>query len=193
VDGNIGADSAALGGGADRFQWDPGDGSDTVEGQGGDDTLDFNGSNASEQIDISADGPRVRLTRDVGAIAMDLDGVEGIAVLARGSADLIGVGDLSGTDVRSADVDLSLFGVGGGDGQADTVVVEGTATADKVRVSRSGSLLFTTGLRVQTRIVGSEAANDTLEVNTLGGNDDVSVAPNVSDLIQPIVDLGTGE
>jgi Ca2+-binding RTX toxin-like protein len=35
VDGNIGTDVARLGSGADRFQWDPGDGSDTVEGDGG--------------------------------------------------------------------------------------------------------------------------------------------------------------
>ena len=51
VDGNIGADQAMLGAGDDRFQWDPGDGSDTVEGQGGNDQLDFNGSNIGEQID----------------------------------------------------------------------------------------------------------------------------------------------
>ena len=37
VDGNIGADHATLGAGDDHFQWDPGDGSDTVEGQGGND------------------------------------------------------------------------------------------------------------------------------------------------------------
>jgi hypothetical protein len=30
-------------------------------------------------------------------------------------------------------------------------------------------------------------------VQTLGGNDDVTVAPDVSDLINPVVDLGDGE
>ena len=58
------------------FQWDPGDGSDTVEGQGGNDALDFNGSNIGENIDVSANGSRVRLTRNVAAITMDLDGIE---------------------------------------------------------------------------------------------------------------------
>lgn len=49
------------------------------------------------------------------------------------------------------------------------------------------------GLSAQVRVTGSEAANDTLRVNTLAGNDDVTIAPDVADLIRPIVDLGTGE
>src|SRR5690606_31266744 len=39
VDGNRGNDLAALGSGDDRFQWDPGDGSDSIEGQAGVDTM----------------------------------------------------------------------------------------------------------------------------------------------------------
>jgi len=45
----------------------------------------------------------------------------------------------------------------------------------------------------QTTIVGSEPANDTLSVNTLGGDDQVTVAPDVSDLITLIVDPGADE
>ena len=45
---------AFLGAGDDVFQWDPGDGSDIVEGQAGFDRMDFNGSNANEIMDISA-------------------------------------------------------------------------------------------------------------------------------------------
>jgi Ca2+-binding RTX toxin-like protein len=44
VDGNQGNDIVFLGAGNDLFQWDPGDGSDTVEGQSEIDTLLFNGS-----------------------------------------------------------------------------------------------------------------------------------------------------
>ena len=58
ADGNIGADTAKLGSGNDRFQWDPGDGSDSVEGEGGTDALDFNGSNIGELIDVTANGDR---------------------------------------------------------------------------------------------------------------------------------------
>src|SRR5262245_48678052 len=45
VSGGIGADSVRLGTGNDHFQWNPGDGSDSVEGEGGADVVDFNGSN----------------------------------------------------------------------------------------------------------------------------------------------------
>ena len=39
-----GNDAAFLGGGDDTFVWNPGDGSDTVEGQAGTDTMVFNGA-----------------------------------------------------------------------------------------------------------------------------------------------------
>src|SRR5262245_8129932 len=65
VDGNQGMDTALLGGGADTFQWDPGDSNDLVEGQAGNDTLVFNGSNIGEIIELSANAGRVRLTRNI--------------------------------------------------------------------------------------------------------------------------------
>src|SRR5262245_31775846 len=48
VTGGRGNDAAFLGAGNDRFIWNPGDGSDVVEGQSGFDTLEFNGSNVGE-------------------------------------------------------------------------------------------------------------------------------------------------
>ena len=78
VDGNQGNDVGLLGAGDDTFQWDPGDGSDVVEGQDGTDTMAFNGSNANERMEVSANGGRVRFTRDVGNIVMDLNDVETI-------------------------------------------------------------------------------------------------------------------
>jgi hypothetical protein len=192
VDGNIGADTAFLGSGDDRFQWDPGDGSDVVEGQGGDDRLDFNGSNAAENIDVSANGSRVRLTRNIAAIAMDFDGIESVGIRALGSVDIVTVNDLTGTDVKAADVDLAGFG-GGGDASGDTVVVNGSDRRDVVQVTRSGDQVVSSGLRVRTSVTGSEAANDLLRVNTLGGDDDVTVAPDVADLIATAVDLGADE
>jgi Ca2+-binding RTX toxin-like protein len=192
VDGNVGADSAQLGSGNDTFQWDPGDGSDSVEGQSGKDTLQFNGSNAAENIDVSANGSRVRLDRNVAAITMDLNGIETTNIRALGSADTITVGDLRGTDLNATNIDLSAT-AGDGDGSADTVVLNGSDKAERVRVNRAGSQVLTTGLAAQTTIAGSEAANDILRVNTLGGRDDVQVAPDVSTLITPVVDLGADQ
>lgn len=44
-----------------------------------------------------------------------------------------------------------------------------------------------------TRIAGSEPGVDLLRVSTLGGDDDVTVAPDVADLIATAVDLGADE
>ena len=62
----------------------------------------FNGSDDSEKFDISANGSRVRFTRDVGGVTMDLDGVETIDLNALGGADTITVNDLpQPTSLRS--------------------------------------------------------------------------------------------
>ena len=88
-----------------------------------------------ENMDISANGSRVRLFRDVGNVTMDLNGVEHIQVAALGGADTITVNDLTGTDVKQVNIDLSATpGSGQGDGAADTVIVNGTAGDDTVTV-----------------------------------------------------------
>ena len=189
VDGNQGADVAQLGTGADTFTWDPGDGSDTVDGGGGSDTLDFNGSNIGENIDVSANADRVSLTRNIASIAMDLGGIEELGIDVVGGTDAIQVGDLSGTGVKVADVDLNANG-GGGDLSEDTVTVNGTAKRDQVILTRSGAQAIATGLPVETRVSGGEAAADTLKIATLGGNDLVAFEDAIDDLIKPVIDLG---
>ena len=61
IDGNGGNDVASLGAGDDTFVWDPGDGSDTVEGDDGADTMLFNGANANERVELSANGTAAAL------------------------------------------------------------------------------------------------------------------------------------
>ena len=117
VIGGRGNDVAFLGNGNDTFIWNPGDGSDMVEGQAGTDTLVFNGANVNENIDISANGSRVRLFRDVGNVTMDLNGIEHIQLATLGGADTVTVNDLTGTDVKQVAIDLSATpGSGQGDG-----------------------------------------------------------------------------
>jgi Ca2+-binding RTX toxin-like protein len=189
VDGNIGADSAQMGSGDDTFEWDPGDGSDTVDGQGGTDSLAFNGSNIGEQLVASADGSHVRFTRNVAAIAMDLDNVEGLALRSLGGVDQVTVGDLGGTDMKTAAVDLGAFD-GTPDATPDTVTVTGTAKRDNVAVTKAGGQVLVNGLPTQTTIAGSDPGVDLLRVNTLDGDDNVTVAPDVADLMATAVDLG---
>jgi Ca2+-binding RTX toxin-like protein len=191
VDGNRGNDVARLGTGDDHFQWDPGDGSDTVEGEGGTDALDFNGSNIGEEIDLSADDGRLRLLRNIAGIAMDGHGLETVNIRALGGADEIFVDNMTNSEVRNVNLDLSQFG-GGGDATTDTVTVGGTSAADTVNVATDSGQPVVSGLAAKTRILGSEPT-DLLEVDTFGGDDDVTVAPDVSQLITPIVNLGPSD
>jgi Ca2+-binding RTX toxin-like protein len=172
VTGGRGSDTALLGSGNDTFVWNPGDGSDTVEGQDGTDTLVFNGANVSESMDLSANGTRARLFRDVGNVVMDLNSVEHIQIHAVGGADTITVDDLTGTGVTQVALDLAATPGGTtGDGAADTVVLNGTAGNDKISVVSSGSSIVVNGLAAQVTIAGAEGANDSLVINGLAGDD----------------------
>jgi Ca2+-binding RTX toxin-like protein len=176
VIGGFGNDVALLGAGNDTFVWNPGDGSDTVEGQGGFDTLVFNGANINENIDISANGGRVRFSRDVATITMDLNGVEGIQLNALGGADTITVNDLTGTNVSQVAIDLGLpSGSGLGDGQADTIIINATNGADAITVATDNGVVRVPGLAAILTISGFEA-NDRIVVNGLGGDDAVDAS-----------------
>ena len=137
VEGERGDDVALLGAGDDVFGWDPGHGSDTVDGQAGTDALDFGGSNAAENVNLAADGSRVRFFRDVGLVSMDLNAVERVDFRALGGADTVTVNDLTGTGLTTVDLDLGRGGTG--DGAADTVIVNGTAGDDSVQVAGSAT------------------------------------------------------
>ncbi len=169
VDGNRGTDTALLGDGNDAFVWDPGDGSDVIEGGGGDDRMLFNGSGGAEKFAATASGGRLRFTRDLGSIVMDTDGVERVVVNALEGADSTIIDDLSSTDVRRVDVDLSGPG-GGGDGATDVTTVNGTAGNDFVRVSGSDGSVNVNGLKPKVRITNAEPA-DQLIVDTRSGKD----------------------
>ena len=191
VVGGRGNDTALLGAGNDTYVWNPGDGSDTVDGQAGVDTLKFNGANVNEHIDISANGSRARFFRDVGNVTMDLNSMETIDFNALGGADTINVDDLTGTGVKNVNIDLSSPpGSGLGDGQADTIIINATAGADVINVSSSGGVITVSGLGATVTISGAEAANDRLVINGLGG-DDVIQASGLSG-IQLTADGGDG-
>ena len=180
VDGNRGDDTALLGAGNDTFQWDPGDGNDTVEGQDGADRLNFNGANISENIDISANGGRVRFVRDVANVTMDLDNVEVITFQALGGADNIVVNDLSGTDLPVGGVLIDLAStIGGttGDGQVDRVTVNGTAGNEAISIRTVNGFVGILGSSAPVAIFHAEST-DQLVVNGNAGNDTV----NASDL-----------
>ncbi len=192
IDGQQGNDTAFLGAGNDVFQWDPGDGSDTVEGQDGTDTLLFNGSNIAEVFEASANGGRVRFTRNIGNVVMDLNDLEQIDLNTLGGADTLTVNDLTGTDVTRIDVDLAgTIGGSTGDAAADTVIVNGTSGNDIIDVFGAGTSASVVGLPALVNITNSEGANDSLVINALGGNDGVTATTLPAGVIKLTIDGGT--
>ena len=180
-----------LGNGDDNFVWNPGDNSDTVEGQANTDTLTMDLSNIGEKVELSANGGRLRLTRDVANITMDTNDVETVDLHELGGTDTITVDSLLGTDVTRVDADLAgTLGGSAGDGAADTVVVNGTDLADTVPVTASGGVVKAVNGPTSVFVSNAEPANDVLQVNTLAGSDSVSFFRGVSALLSLNVDGG---
>ena len=181
IDGNRGDDPEVGGNGDDVFIWNPGEGSDTIEGQNGNDTLLFNGANAAENVDLSADGNRLRFFRNVANITMDTAGVEQVVFNALGGADNVTVNDLAGTDVKNVNIDLGVGGLA--DNQLDTVNVEGTGGNDKIAVTGSAAGVSVTGLAAAIEVLHPDAT-DQLQIDTGAGKDMVDPGGLAAGVIQ---------
>ena len=211
VDGNRGNDIAFLGAGDDTFQWDPGDGSDSFDGEAGFDTMLFNGANGDEVFEASANGSRLRFTRNVGTIVMDVGTTERIDLRALGGNDGTTINDLSGTGVTSVIVDAGegndtfvgsalaeTFRGGAGDDTArfgagdfldmgagtDTLQFFGTNGHDNIHIDANDR-----GADTEIRFhgtVGNQTAifngGERVAVFTLAGNDKVKVHKRAAEL-----------
>jgi Ca2+-binding RTX toxin-like protein len=193
IDGDRGDDIAFLGAGNDIFVWDPGEGSDVVEGGTGTDVMIFNGNGANENFDLSANGERLRFFRDVANIVMDTNDLEKVDLNAFGGADNITINDLSGTDVKQVNINLlGALGTATGDGQVDTVTVNGRDSKDSIHISSNGSQIKVAGLAAEVNITRSEADLDRLTINALGGNDVIDARSLGTGLIGLTIDGGDG-
>lgn len=162
VDGDQGTDFADLGAGNDVFKWDPGDGSDTVEGGLGFDELLFIGNGNGESFSLSSSGEHALFTRVQGTIVMDLNDVEKVTVDALGGADTITIHDPSGTGIREIDLNLGVAGVG--DGAVDTINIDDDDDVEVVVGDHGNiSILGLSGATVY--ISGFEAGVDHLVIN----------------------------
>jgi Ca2+-binding RTX toxin-like protein len=161
--------------------------------------LDVNGQGGSDVI-IGAVGL-------VGLVGLDLDGGEGNDLLIGGDgADVLRGG--AGNDVllggRGNDVvlgqdgdDLMIWNDGdgsdfieGGEG-ADAVQVNGSNSGDVILVSPNGSRVHVerTNLDTFTLDVGT---TETIDINTLGGNDQVTASLELAAVTSLDIDGGTG-
>ena len=74
--------------GDDRMVWNPGDDTDLNEGGDGSDTVEVNGGNGAEQFSATANGARVRFDRvNPAPFAIDIGTSERLAVNANGGED----------------------------------------------------------------------------------------------------------
>ena len=153
----------------DTFRWDPGDGNDTIEGQDGFDTMLFNGAGAHRDRRHVGQRPAAALLPPARQRDDGHDDVEKVFFQALGGADSVVVNDLSGTDVVEVETDLATA-IGGtaADGQADTVVVQGTNGDDVAIVAGESGNASVVGLAAQVDVTHADAASDRLVVNLLG-------------------------
>lgn len=186
VDGNQGNDTVFLGPGDDVFVWNPGDGSDTVDGGEDYDQVVFSGANVGEHFSLGPNGGGVNLTRDVGNVSMDLDGVEELNLRTLGGSDVVEVVDVVGTDLEHFNVDLA-GPLGGDDGSPDTVNVFGTNSADTIAVGGIPGRADVTGLGPVVHVAEGQST-DLLHVLAGEGDDDIRGAPVAGTAIEVLLD-----
>jgi hypothetical protein len=131
----------------------------------------FNGAAASETVDLSANGNRLRFFRQPANVTMDTGGVEFVTFNALGGADNVTVDNLTGTDVISVDLNLAAaLGGTAGDGQIDHVVVNGTDGNDAFTVAGAVGDVNVTGQDPAVELLHAEAT-DQLDFETFSGID----------------------
>ena len=193
IDGQQGGDRVSMGADDDFFRWDVGDGSDIVEGGSGFDGMLFNGDSTNEAFVAAANGNRLSFTRDVGSVVMNTNDVERVVLNARGGADSITINDLSATDVKRVDIDLTGVPEGTtGDGAADTVRANGTAGNDTIEVVGGGNAFSVVGLAAQINVFNTDAALDTLIVNGGAGDDTINASTLAAGVVKLRFDGGAG-
>src|SRR5262249_43185578 len=82
---------------------------------------------------------------------------------------------------------------GGGDGDADSVIVNGAADSDLIDVEGDASGVAVLGLAVRLNVAGAEAARGTLTINALTGDDVVEAPALTADAIKLVVFGGEGD
>jgi hypothetical protein len=173
--GQDGNDTLLLGAGNDTATWNPGDDNDTLEGQGGTDRVVMTGNGANEQFDVSANGGRVLVLRNVASVVLDANDFEAVELHPLAGIDTVNVNNLAGTDVVRVDVGLAGLN-GSGDGQDDQVFQNGTSGPDVISLEGGASGVTSSGLAAVLGVTGADAGFDDLIVVAAGGNDQVDAS-----------------
>jgi Ca2+-binding RTX toxin-like protein len=186
--GGTGVDQFFGGEGDDLIIWNPGDASDLVEGEAGQDTMLFAGANVSEIVDISAVGQRLRFFRNPAAIVMDCDGIEKVDFRAAAGNDAVTINDLTGTQVTHVSIDL----ISTATNQTNAVVINATATNDQITVTTSTNGMDIVGLSAAVTVIGGQQDIDELVINALSGTDTVDASDVEAGAIDLTLNGGAG-
>lgn len=160
-----------------------------IDGGEGDDTVDVIGAAGPEAFGVLGSNGSVLVfdptAAPPGNIAMAASNVETLDIHALGGADAVTIGDLPRNTVDRVNVNLAAaLDSSAGDGRGDSVVVNATAGHDEIGIRPSSGRAVVLGLAATIAISSPEAADDTLTVKTLGGEDRVLLGDGLSDLIR---------
>jgi Ca2+-binding RTX toxin-like protein len=156
--------------------------------------MTFNGSGAAESFRVSANGRRARLTRDVGAITMNFDGIETVDVNSLGGNDAVNVDDLAKTNVRTVNHDeAAALGGSAPDTGNDQTIVNATNAKDTITAAGAANAASVGGLAATVNTRHADAASDALAINALGGDDRVDASTLGADTMKLTEDGGAGD
>jgi len=177
-----------LGGvGNDTLVWNNGDGSDVMDGEAGDDTVEVNGAAAAgDSFTINPNGQRVRFDRvNLVPFNLDIGTSETLQVNGGGADDTI-----TGASGLATLIKLSMSGGDGNDtltgGNGDDVMAGGTGNDRLVGAQGRDAMAGNDGDDTMvwnngdgSDVMNGEAGDDTVEVNGApGAGDDFRVKPN---------------
>ncbi len=210
---DAGNDFMSGGAGSDTFVWEPGDGSDTLEGGAGDaDVLAFFGSAGAESFNVFAkasDPTRAILFRSIGNITMDMAGIDQINLAGNAAADNYVIGRANNNDsgialpINNAYVDptatllplstteVKVVNITEAADAVDTVFVDGRATDDQLTVSVENlatGTLRVSGLPYEVRVIGANT-NDRLIVRGNEGNDTIKAVDTTNGTVAAVITM----
>jgi hypothetical protein len=160
-----------------------------IDGGAGDDTVDVIGAAGAETFGVLGLNGFLTVFHPTasppGNIAVGARDVETLNIHALSGADTVTIDDLSPSSVERVSVNLAAaLDSSAGDGDADSVVVRATAGDDEIDIRPTSGRAVVSGLAARIAIASPEAADDTLTVNTRGGEDLVRLGTGLGELIR---------
>ncbi|MFO0909412.1 MAG: hypothetical protein U0794_13850 [Isosphaeraceae bacterium] len=213
--GGTGNDQFFGGDGSDTFIWNPGDASDLVEGQGGQNVLIFNGADGvNDTFVMSAAGTggngvgtRLRFDRQPGNVVIDAAGIQQVNANAGTGNDSVTINNLADTEVKVIQVTLGALATPfTPDGVRDSITINGRQASNEIAMTVQqvpGQAAGTTqvdieGLAQHIYLGGTVAAcpvtptDDVLTVNGGIGDDHIVAAQGVELKIGLTINGGDG-